>query len=65
MKAKDIKAGALYTAKVSGREVTVRVDQIRETFDHKDRSKTLYDVTNLTTGRKLVFRSAGKFRSQT
>jgi len=63
MKAAQIKVGGTYHARVSGNYVTVRVDAIRERFDHKDRSRTVYDVTNLNTGRKLVFQSAMKFRS--
>ena len=71
MKAKDIVVGGKYTAKVSGKLTTVRVDEIRE-VDRQCMSGGLrslagktegrYDVTNLTTGRKTTFRSAAKFR---
>lgn len=65
MKKADIVVGGKYSAKVSGRIVTVRVDAIRErpataTF----RGRTVFDVTNLDTGRKLTFDSAAKFRGE-
>lgn len=62
MKKAEIKLGGLYSAWVSGNYVTVRVDAIRERDDYKGRSVTVYDVTNLRTGRKTTFRSAAKFR---
>ena len=58
MKQADIVSGGVYTAKVSGWLCHVRVDAIDE-----DRlSRTCYHCTNLSTGRKLFFRSAMKFR---
>jgi len=72
MKANEIEVGQTYVAKVSGNEVPVRVDSIREKsyttaarypatgLVHKTR--TVYDVTNLKTKRKVTFRSAQKFR---
>lgn len=71
MKAKEIKVGGRYTAKVSGKLTTVRVDAIREitrmsgtNYDgsRKYRDAVVYDVTNLSTGRRTTFRSATKFR---
>lgn len=63
MKKSEIKVGGLYRAKVSGRIVTVRVDAIREDWRPDGRPlPTKYDVTNLATGRKTIFRSAVKFR---
>ena len=62
MKKSEIQVGKRYVAKVSGKLTTVRVDAIRERFDHKDKSTTVYDVTNLSTNRKTTFRSAAKFR---
>lgn len=54
--------GGVYIAKVSGRLVPVRVDEIRS-VDSKFHPKSLrYDVTNQKTGRKTTFRSAAKFR---
>lgn len=64
MKKNEIVVGGLYNARISGNFVTVRVDAIRETFDHRDKSSTVFDVTNLKTGRKVTFRSAMKFRSK-
>ena len=65
MKAKEIEVGGVYRAAVSNRIVDVRVDRVREQWDTFSRSvRTRYEVTNLRTGRKLVFRSAQKFRSR-
>ena len=62
MKAKDITIGGEYVAKVSGRLVKVRVNATREQSTYRGRTSTVYDVTNLSTGRHLTFRSAAKFR---
>ena len=53
----QLSVGSVYIARVSERMVPVRLDSIRE------HSKGhYYDVTNLRTTRKLVFRSPQKFR---
>jgi hypothetical protein len=72
MKANEIQVGRKYRAKVGGNLTTVRVDAIREverfggTDAYTGRAKwtdrPVYDVTNLTTGRRTTFRSAAKFR---
>lgn len=62
MKKAQIVIGGVYEARVSGHFVQVRVDGIRERDGFK-RAETVFDVTNLRTGRKLIFRSAAKFRS--
>lgn len=71
MKKAEIKVGGYYSARISGRFVTVRVNAIRETLarpysdsrgDIKYREATVYDVTNLDTKRDTTFRSAAKFR---
>ncbi len=65
MKKADIHIGRLYEAKVSGKIVTVRVDQTSDLGGgiwNDGRHYTKYDVTNLATGRKLTFRSAARFR---
>ena len=64
---KEIEIGGYYTAKVSGKLTTVRIDDIRE---HRypmsnSRNNKRYDVTNMVTGRKITFRSAAKFRRPT
>ena len=73
MKKSEIRIGGHYTAKISGRIVTVRVDEIREVeirikntgSGYRPRGlDTHYYVTNLATGRKTTFRSAAKFRSE-
>lgn len=63
MKAAEIKVGHVYTAKVSGKLTKVRVDTIRDAWQGY-RGK-YYDVTNLTTGRRITFRSAQRFRRET
>jgi hypothetical protein len=69
MRQHEIKVGKIYSAKVSGQIVHVRVEAIREVdgwngggFRHRRKSTTHYDVTNLRTKRKLTFKSAAKFR---
>lgn len=73
MKKAEIKVGGKYTAKVNNRLVTVRVDSIRKTKKFAGTSysgtsiykdTTIYDVTNLSTGRTTTFRSAAKFRRE-
>ena len=68
MKNSEIKVGGIYNARVSGKLVTVRVDAILEAFntgvDTSSGSRfsfTVYEVTNLDTGREITFRSATKF----
>jgi long-subunit fatty acid transport protein len=68
MKAKEIKVGGKYLARVSGRFTTVRVDAIETErpigygYGRTIRYGTRYRVTNLLTNRQLTFRSAAKFR---
>lgn len=74
MKRDEVKVGGLYLAKVSGKVTTVRLDAIREitklssSRDYDGKAKyrdgEMFDVTNITTGRKTTFRSAAKFRSE-
>jgi hypothetical protein len=72
MKQNEIKVGCEYMAKVSNKIVKVRVDSIEETErwkrpaygNMKLSKKTIYHVTNLSTGRKTTFKSAAKFRSK-
>lgn len=72
MKQKDIEVGKVYTAKVSGKVVRVRVDHIGERSTYRRNSysggRTIgtassYECTNLETGRKLTIRSAQRFRA--
>lgn len=70
MKASEIEKGGKYIAKVSGVLTTVRVDEIREVTTYCGScnrpygrgERTVYDVTNLKTGRRTTFKSAAKFR---
>ena len=61
MRKNQIQAGGKYTAKVSGKLTTVRVDKIRTRSGYgSQKDRTVYDVTNLSTGRKTTFSSAQK-----
>jgi hypothetical protein len=70
MKKSEVKVGAYYTAKVSGRLTVVRVDAVRERPTYLNpliqtrvrQARLLYDVTNVVTGRHATFHSAGRFR---
>lgn len=65
MKKKDIKVGGVYRALVNGKVVPCRVDAIRDVNNYpRKTAAAVYDVTNLTTGRKTTFRSAMKFREE-
>ena len=65
MKAKQITIGGVYIARVSGRLVPVRVDNIRRVAQFvRGGLQTVYDVTNLVTKRTTTFRSAQRFRRQ-
>ena len=65
----QIVIGGVYLAKVSNKLTQVRVDDIRLIANWSKRTIgrqncatcKIYDVTNLATGRKTVFRSAAKF----
>jgi hypothetical protein len=55
-KQNQLKVGQTYLAKVSGKMVTV-------SLDIRGRTRQMFYITNLRTGRKLVFKLATKFRS--
>lgn len=55
MRQADVKIGAVYNAKVSGKIVPVRVDS--------EWGSRGYYVTNLATGRELKFKTAAKLRA--
>ena len=62
MKKSEVKVGGHYTAKISGKLTTVRVDAVRSSKHGNIIDR--WDVTNLTTGRKTTFRTAGRFRNE-
>lgn len=73
MKAEDIEVGSVYVAKISNKLVKVRVDGVGERVGYKGKdylgrvkscSRTVYHVTNLSTGRTATFKSAAKFRGR-
>lgn len=63
MKKAEIRVGGIYLAKVNGMLANVRVDEIRQVRAYAGMT-THYEVINLKSGRKTVFRSAAKFRSE-
>ncbi|RMF72779.1 MAG: hypothetical protein D6744_16465 [Planctomycetota bacterium] len=62
MRLSEIEIGGRYAAKVSGRLVVVRVNNIRTAAPYRGRSRTAIDVVNERTGRSLTFRSAARLR---
>lgn len=66
MLAKQIRVGGRYAARVGANLTTVRVDGIREvgTYGRVVGTRTVYDVTNERTGRRVTFRSPQRFRSE-
>lgn len=73
MKKHEIKVGGVYLMKVSGVVTKVRVDAIREVEGRSYgaysgrstiKSKTVYDCTNLRTGKSCRAESAQKFRGE-
>jgi len=68
----DIKKGGVYTAKVSGKVVPLRIDSIttRPTYQSSGRdlgpgkivNRTRYECTNLVTSRRITVKSAHRFR---
>ena len=65
MKQTDIKAGLTYHAKVSGRIVAVRVDEIKEYCSSSTGRWTLrYFCTVHWSGRHIVVKSCQRFRSR-
>lgn len=65
MRKNEIEVGGRYLAKVSGKLVTVRVNRIRlipADGGFYKTAQTRYYVTNLKTGREVIFKSARRFR---
>jgi hypothetical protein len=64
MKQNEIQIDKLYVAKVNGKLTKVKVNTIRvHAKTAYSQSRTIYDVTNIKTGRSTSFRSASKFRA--
>lgn len=65
---REIQRGAVYSAKVSGRIVPVRVLCARSVWTRGSRTlcgpieRTVWDCVNELTGRGIVVRSAQRFR---
>ena len=63
MKLSDVKIGGRYTAKVSGRIVTVRVVEIVEVEATRfGRARTSIEAVNEATGRRVSIRSPQRLR---
>jgi hypothetical protein len=61
----DVQVGGRYTAKVSGRIVTVRVVEIVQVEATRwSNAKTRIDVVNEATGRRVTIRSPQRLRSR-
>jgi hypothetical protein len=65
MKAADIKPGRVYHARISGKVVVVKVNNIHHipesSTGDQAKTQTEYHVTNLFTGSSLVLHNAGQF----
>ena len=65
MKLSDVQVGGRYTAKVSGRIVTVVVVEITQVEATRwSNAKTRIDVVNEATGRRVTIRSPQRLRSR-
>lgn len=62
MKIADVQVGGRYIAKVSGVLTTVRVLAMREMSAFSGASRSVIDVVNERTGRRITFRSAARLR---
>lgn len=62
MKQSEIQVGAVYIGKVGNRLARLRVNGRREQFNTRGRSHYVWDCTNLATSRRIVVRSAQRFR---
>ncbi len=63
MKLSDVQVGSRYTAKVSGRIVTVRVVEIVEVPATRwSNAKTRIEAVNEATGRRVTIRSPQRLR---
>lgn len=61
MKQTEIRVGGRYRAKVSGREVVVKVDAIAT---RQSTGRKTFSGVNEATGRRVHFRSAQRFREE-
>lgn len=64
MKATDIEIGGIYLAKVSGKLVRLRVEEIRWAIWALGKERIGWICTNLDTGRQIVVRSPQRFRER-
>lgn len=65
MKLSDVQVGGLYTAKVSGHVVTVRVVEIVPVSATRwSSAKTRIEAVNEATGRRITIRSPQRLRTR-
>jgi hypothetical protein len=68
MKLSDVEIGGRYTAKVSGRDVVVKVTEVKEipppSWSREGRWRKLIYAINEATGRRITLRSAQRLRSR-
>ena len=65
MKLSDVQIGGRYTAKVSGRVVTVRVVEIVQVEATRwSSAKTRIEAVNEATGRRITIRSPQRLRTR-
>jgi hypothetical protein len=62
MRAAEVVVGQVYLANVSGRVVSVRIE--RPVLVGFRQRRTAWEATNLTTGRRILIRSAQRLRKQ-
>jgi hypothetical protein len=62
MRAAEVVVGQVYLANVSGRVVSVRIE--RPVLVGFRQRRTAWEATNLTTGRRILIRSAQRLRFQ-
>jgi len=64
MKLKDVEVGGRYTAKISGRLTTIRIEARREVSTSHGLTRTVFDAVNEATGRRITIRSAQRLRQR-
>jgi hypothetical protein len=64
MRAREIKIGGVYLAKVSGRVVPVKVLKVTTRYLHPNRWRDQWRCVNTVTGREITVRSPQRFRKE-
>ena len=61
---KDVKVGAVYSAKVSGNLTTVKITGFSEYVGYRGLKRNSWKAVNLATGREVLIKSAAKLRTE-